>query len=80
MNIPPAVALPIITVLACLAMMKAVAALREKQIAWGSHGSLVINRDNYPGAFWFSVGLLGSLSLGLFVVSMHLALTLLAGA
>ena len=80
MNIPPAMALPIITVLACLATMKAVAALREKQIAWGFYRALVISRDSNPGAFWFSVGLITSISLGLFAASMHLALTLLAGA
>ena len=80
MTIPPALALPLVCLLAVLAARRAFAALRESQIVWGAHMALVVDRRRHPAAFWFSVGLLVFAFLGLSVVSFHLVRALLTGA
>lgn len=80
MTIPPAVALPLYLLLAVFAAKRAISAVRDGEIAWGSYMSLVVSRRKHSGAFWFSVGILVFAALGLTAVSVRMAQALLAGA
>jgi len=80
MTIPPVLALPLVCLMAVLAVRRTFAAVRAKQVMWGSQAPLVINRREQPAAFWLSVVVMAFFALAFSAVAMHLARSLLSSA